>query len=390
MRLLVISLGRLITNGSAGNAVMCGLVQSALARGWDVNYLALVPHGGTDNSEIPFQFGPEAERLKQADLHYRPESVGRIKRFLSGFNQASATSVVALDECRWLTAPYDAVVAFDSLAVSLLPHASARRKLAILGDPAGDRLWFSSNWRKPMLKLKALALGWAEVAFFRRLDAHIALAMFGTSHASAWARRLRRPVIDLRPFMTEPHIEGEDVSKHKPIVYFGGTLAGTASRKSMHIISAGILPALRRRFGQDGFELRLVGDCPAAFREAVDRFREVRILGRVNRFEEELAKGDIFILPMNYPVGVRTRICSALAAGNVCIAHPSVLQNMPELEACGSVMFAIEPQEYAERIQQISEGRELQAMKMASRAFFRSHYIASVAAAPLLDYLEAN
>jgi hypothetical protein len=90
---------------------------------------------------------------------------------------------------------------------------------------------------------------------------------------------------------------------------------------------------------------------------------------------------------MNYPVGVRTRICSALAAGNICIAHPSVLNNMPELNSCPSILFVEDVRNYAECIATLPSGGDLLAMRQTSRDFFESHYAARVASAELLDSL---
>lgn len=388
MRILIVSLGRLVVNGSAGNTVMCGLVQAALERGWEVSYLALLSSASQGEGwQIPFDFGKNKDRLSEYQMCYSPLQVGKLKRFESGFNQSAAVRLLEPDASPPFIEHYDAVVAFDSLAVSLLPKVSALRKLAILGDPAGKRLWYSSTWFKPVTKLKAALLGFAETSFFRRLPPDIIIAMFGTGHAKSWRCRMRRPVMDLRPFLPDVAFQAGLPGSGKPILYFGGTLAGTASKQAIDTISKAIMPALLQRFGEDGVELRFVGDCPNNFREAVQRFKSVKIIGRVDLFEAEIAKGDIFILPMNYPVGVRTRICAALAAGNICLAHPSVLQNMPELKSCPSVLFVDTAENYASCIAGLPSGENLLAMRKTSRSFFESHYIAPVASAQLLDKL---
>lgn len=367
---------------------MCGLVQSALARGWEVSYLALVPSASLgEDWQIPFDFGQDRDRLSEYQICYSPQQVGKLRRFESGFNQAAGVRLLEPETSPPFAENYDAVVAFDSLAVSLLPKVSALRKLAILGDPAGKRLWHSSTWSKPVTKLKAALLSLAETSFFGKLSPDIAIAMFGTGHAKSWQRRMRRPVMDLRPFLPDTEFQAGPLGSDKPILYFGGTLAGTASKQSIDIISGAIMPALLQRFGEDGVELRLVGDCPSNFREAVQRFKSVKIVGRVDLFEAEIAKGDIFILPMNYPVGVRTRICAALAAGNVCLAHPSVLKNMPELKSCPSVLFVDTAEDYANCIAGLPSGEDLFAMRKTSRDYFESHYVAPVASAQLLDSL---
>lgn len=391
MRILIMSLGRLVVNGSAGNTVMCGLVQSALARGWSVSYLALVPSNSLrEDWEIPFDFGTDSDRLSEFQICYSPLQVGKLRRFESGFNQAASVCFSELKAGSLFAENYDAVVAFESLAVSLLPEVSALRKLVILGDPAGKRLWHSSTWFNPVTKLKALLLGFAETSFFSKLQPDIGIAMFGAEHARFWQGRMRRSVMDLRPFLPDTILQTGLPDSNKTILYFGGTLASTASKQSIDIISKAIVPALLQRFGEDGVELRLVGDCSTSFREAVQHLKSVKIVGRVDSFEAEIAKGDIFILPMNYPVGVRTRICAALAAGNVCLAHPSVLKNMPELKSCPSILFVDTAEDYVNQIADLPSGEGLLAMRKTSRDFFESHYIAPVASGKLLDSLMEN
>lgn len=367
---------------------MCGLVQSALVRGWEVSYLALVPSASQgEDWQIPFDFGKDRDRLSEYQICYSPLQVGKLRRFESGFNQAAAVRLLELEASSPFAENFDAVVAFDSLAVSLLPKVSALRKLAILGDPAGKRLWHSSTWSKPATKLKAALLSFAETSFFGKLPAEIAIGMFGTEHAKSWQSRMQRPVMDLRPFLPNTAFHAGLSRSDKHILYFGGTLAGTASKQSIETISTAIMPSLLRRFGEDGVELRIVGDCPNHFREAVQRFKSVKIVGRVDLFEAEIAKGDIFILPMNYPVGVRTRICAALGSGNICIAHPSVLKNMPELKSCPSVLFVDTAEDYANCIADLPSGEDLLSMRKTSRDFFESHYLAPVSSAHLLDSL---
>ncbi len=367
---------------------MCGLVQSALARSWDVSYLALVPSASLDEDwHTPFDFRQDRARLSEYQICYSPQQSGKLRRFESAFNQAASVRLLEPISDSPFAQNYDAVIAFDSLAVSLLPKISALRKAAILGDPVGKRLWHSSKWYRPLTKLKAALLSLAETSFFGKLSPDIAIAMFGTGHAKAWQRRMRRPVMDLRPFLPDTELQAERFISDKIILYFGGTLAGTASKQSVDAIFDAILPALIQRFGEDGIELRLVGDCPGNFREAAQRFKSVKIVGRVDLFETEIAKGLIFILPMNYPVGVRTRICAALAAGNICIAHPSVLKNMPELKSCPSILFVDKVEDYADCIAGLPSGEDLLAMRETSRDFFESHYVAPVASAELLDSL---
>lgn len=385
MKLLVLSYERLISNGSAGTTVMCGLVASALNRGWDVTYVAICRSHKPSTWEIPFDFGSISTKLRQESLCYSRISTGPLHRFAGSFNQSLVTRIDEAPSA--LAESYDGIVAFDSLPMTLARSIAATQKVIIIGDPAGRRLWHSTPWSKPLNKIKAVLLDIAELVFYRSIPQQWTIAMFGSGHAARWSRGLARPILDIRPFIPVPELNLEKRETEKPIIYFGGSLTGTASRQSVAIIFGEILPALRRRFGIGGFEMRLAGDCPEYFLKLTAPYEEIKVLGRVASFETELALGNAFILPMNYPVGVRTRVCSALAAGNVCLVHPSVLYNMPELANCSAVRVVSTPDQYAKAISELPRGHDLLNLCKSARDFFNSHYAAQVASAKILDVI---
>ena len=387
MRLLIVSYERLISNGSAGTAVMCGLAHAALKRGWEVTYLALCKSLTPEGWELPFDFGDEITRLRQAQLLYSRQTNGLRGRFLGSFNHAAISRIHSLQCCPEISEAYDIVVAFDSLAMALSRLVQAQRRISIIGDPAGRKAWHTTSWAHPIRKCKACVLEVLELFFFSRTPREEILAMFGSRHSKYWSRMLGRRVLDLRPFLPSPAVDLETERGTVPIVYFGGTLAGTASRQSFRLIFEEILPALRNRFGTDMFELRIVGDGTDSIRQMSAPHPEIKLLGRVPCFETELAAGDVFILPMNYPVGVRTRICSALAAGNICLVHPSVLVNMPELVQCAAIKAVESPADYASAIADLPKGPALIKLRKAARQFFDGHYSFLAASAPLLDAL---
>ena len=390
MKLLVISYERLISNGSAGTTVMCGLVEAALNKGWEVTYVALTLTKIPMDWESPFQFTCGASRLRQMNVLYSRLVAGALRRFIGSFNHAWVSRVHEDEALSVLKESYDGVIGFDSLAIDLARSVNAQRKVIILGDPAGRRLWHSTPWSRPQNKIKAVLLDIAESVFYRSLPQEFTIAMFGSGHARCWSRILFRKIIDIRPFIPAREVFFEAKAGKKPIIYFGGTLAGTASRQAFNMIFSGILPAFRSRFGRDGFQVRIVGDCPEYFIKAAANYGEISILGRVASFEKELSLGDVFILAMNYPVGVRARVCSALAAGNICLVHPTALYNMPELSQCPAVKIVSTPYQYAKAIADLPSGRELLCLRRKAMEFFNDHYVARVAAEKLLGIIAGN
>ncbi len=397
MKFLLISLGRLNENGSAGQAVSCGIVEAALRRGWQVTHLAVVPGPATDY-EIQRSFD-EFGHLRRSEIVYeeKPTRVGK-RSFIGRIRNYARHLVATYDPVRAkqfsTTKPniigdfYDGVVAFEPLAIELAKGIASKHTIAILGDPAGRRIWHSSSPKQVRIKAEAIFWDVAEPCHYRHIiPTTWRIAMFGSGHAACWSKLLGRRVVDMRPPLPVGSSKVQTLGD-KPVVLFGGTLTSTASRRSLNPIFEQIIPALRKKFGVEGFELRFVGDCPAPLAAQAARYSEVRTIGRVRSFEDELARGHVFLLPMNYPVGVRARLCSALAAGNVCIVHPSTTFNMPEIKSCPAVFIEHDFSRYATIVGHAVAPENFSKLRATARNFFDEKYRAEVAAAPLLDLIE--
>jgi hypothetical protein len=388
-KLLIISHERLVLNGTGGTTVMCGLTEVAIRLGWDVSYLALVRPQVDSSWEHLYEL--PAGSIRTAEVPILSKKVDRIRRFIGNFD-LSATNDLAGARPAMLDESYDAVIAYDSLPIDLAKSVASTCTIGILGDPGGRRLWHSSSSADVKRKVSALLIDVAEQLYFRfTVPARFQLAMFGAGHASQWSRTLGRPVIDLRPFIpSPPALPPESPTEEKLILVFGGTLVSTASSRAYSEIFDGVLPVLRKLLGPGAFELRLVGNCPPALRKLAEDRDEIRITGRVPSFEAELAKGRIFLLPMKYPVGARTRVCSALAAGNICIVHPSVLFNMPELSTCEAVRVAPDASYYPEIFRDLLQPGKLNRLRGFARTFFDERYAAENATKAIFQHIEAR
>jgi len=378
---------------------MCGLVESALRRGINVTHIAIVSAKADHAWEVPYSFPAGGGSLRQLDLHYiqnvgtEPERMTflyRLRRYIRSFCGHFDHSLVRqfVDPLpAALRDEYDGAVAFEPIAASLAKSVRSPYRFAILGDPTGRLLWHSTSNCQVRAKVRALLLDLSEILYFRlTLGKGWRIGMFGTSHARAWSRGLGRPVVDLRPFMpAPPPLPPVSLKENKLIINFGGSLATTASRQSIAPLFDRVLPALIKTLGADHFELRLIGSCPENLSARAAQFPSVRVLGRVPSFEAELAKGHVFLLPMNYPVGVRTRVCSALAAGNVCVLHESILHNMPELLHCDAVKIVNTAELSSGAVMSALERDDLERLRGCAREFFAAHYQADVSSSKILE-----
>lgn len=387
MKLLVISYGRLVLNGTAGQTVMCGLVQAALKRNFNVSFLGLNELGVCNRDEVAFEATNGGGQLIQDNVLYERVNTNKIQRFLGNFDLGRIQKLT--QRSRLLDCSYDALIAFESLAIQVAQAVQAGSKFYILGDPVGERLQSHPNtlsWREGLI---ASLIARTEAPYFRRLiPRDVSIGMFGTRHAREWSKKLGRIVIDLRPMFPTYAVEKTDDHNRRPYgklrAIFGGSLSGTASRAALPVIENRVLPALRRNLGA-GFEFCIVGEASEEFRLLAERNFEVRLFGRVPNFETTLSSAHIFFLPMRYPVGVRTRLCAALASGCYAICDSSIRGNMPELDSCAAVKFADTLNEMTDAIAEYISSPKSSQFNDTARAFFHEHYRAEIAAQPILN-----
>lgn len=397
MNFLVVSLGRLIKNGSAGSTVMCGLVEACLQRGHAVTHLALIPDGEKLSTGIEFRPVVGADRLIRTEVRYalrRPRNM--LDRYLSFFDR---WFVAAYDhsygECLTdtndaLSGSYDGVIAFESLAISVVKDVKCKKEFLIIGDPVGPRVWYSTKRTDIRHRVLAALYTVAEQRHFRNiLQTGAGVGMFGTWHAEKWAKALKRPIVDLRPMFPAVNMETRRQDKDDlPEIAFGGTLASTASRMALAFLETELLPSLRKTF-VDGFRIKMIGANTSELERLANSNREVILSGRVPSFEDELSKSGVFIAPMRYPVGVRTRVCSALAAGCFCVCDESILRNLPELKSCKAVRVARTAADYTRALAEYFGARNKKTYyEQAAKEFYLKHYDHKVAANPILSFLE--
>ena len=381
MRILVISEGRLLKIGSAGNIVMCGLVESALNLGYEVDYIGLVSETSNDYMNNAPYFSKKVKNLSQKIVFYKINSRNRIQKFCSNFDKS--VNVKFLEKNIKLS--YDKLIAFDSLSINFAKEITSKKYYAILGDPAGRKVWHFSKWHNISLKIKALLLDVVEPFYWKyRIPFNWNLAMFGTGHTNFWTKITRRRIIDLRPFIPyKKNIKLSNISinKNKIKVGFGGTLVGTASKKNLFVIFNKLIPILRKeKFTQ--FEIVLIGKNDFSFESKL--YPEVKVLGEVKSFENILSSLDFFLIPSKYPVGVRTRICSALLAGSICIVHEAIKFNMPELNKCNSIFFFKDFSEVFNIINKIRLLNDIGQLRENSLKFFKQNYSAEISSKKLL------
>ena len=94
-----------------------------------------------------------------------------------------------------------------------------------------------------------------------------------------------------------------------------------------------VLPRLVAEFGEDGFELRLVGGGapPRDIAQALQK-PYVCFAGRVVPADPEFLAADVMMVPTNIPLGIRVRIITAWSFGCPVVAHRANASGIPEMQ----------------------------------------------------------
>jgi glycosyltransferase involved in cell wall biosynthesis len=120
---------------------------------------------------------------------------------------------------------------------------------------------------------------------------------------------------------------------NRPTFVFFGTLAALGSRSALQLLLKEVYPLARRHWGPGAFDLLIAGtrQLPEwAKNQLVDK-PEVKYLGFVPDLTDLLSHCHGVLVPIDVPVGNRTRILHSMSGGALVIAHANVALGNPDL-----------------------------------------------------------
>lgn len=275
---------------------------------------------------------------------------------------------------------YDGIISLD-LGWALALANIKKPKICFLGDSLVHRLQFQGgdSFLSPRSYLRFLR----RVSLWRTKD-HLKesfqdarerltiIASFSPQYvkeltaSSIPSRHFRffTPVVSfssLRPPLTE-----------KLVILHVGSLYTTSSQNMVHDLMDELFPLLSKLPME--LEIRFVGRIPEQF---TSRWKNIHFvfLGHLDSLEEEFKNAHVFLSAMKYPVGVRTRIISALSYGIPVIANPAAALGLPELAVDRDILYGDTPQDIFEIFQKILSGDiDLKDMGEAARKAWEEHY----------------
>jgi hypothetical protein len=240
---------------------------------------------------------------------------------------------------------YDLIIALGHSAYFLSKKLNYKKRLFIMGDPPGERLFVFNKINFSTVTVRSLSnLLYAYICFkFEnyywkwKLDfKNTKIGIFGTFTCKRFKKIFdNRHILDLRPVMPMHKSQKNYINNKKTNIVLAGSLASSFASSTMpnffQLVKS--TTGLNFKFYLIGHDVELADSA-----RKVLGLKNLEILPDVKNFESALSKMNIFIITTKYYIGVRTRICSALCAGNYCIVTKAVLLNMPELKSCKSVL----------------------------------------------------
>ena len=330
-KIAVIGEGILKNDGSAGHRLTLGIIISLLKNGNSVDYFSLI----VDESEWLENDYDINSYIKNNTLNIfkiklnKKKKLDFLNKIHSFYNKSKLYENIKISNNQM----YDNTISFDSIAISISHNLNSKKFFSIIGDPVGKRFFYSYGLFKNKFRnlILSILINYLEKKYFKKICLNHSIGMYGSWHAKEWSIAFNKKIIDLRPIhFTEKFDKNRKENSDKVKFVFGGSLNSTASQMSIKVLDKVVYKNLKSIL-KDNFELKLIGSDDLENHELLNR-DNVLNMGYVKNFEEECYYSDIFLLPGNYPVGVRTRIMTALSSGCICIAHSSVLKNMPELK----------------------------------------------------------
>lgn len=297
----------------------------------------------------------------------RFDSVAVVVRPLLGFAKYSGRALPGdlPDQVRARARAFgaDIVLTFDigCLAVAGDLGGGARR-LAWLGDLAFESIWHHAlydareDWRAALALPKTwlICRRWANAyrRFLRGVD-RVIVASWSSEAAmrrlGIEARYLPYPWPVDRPFRSAAR---HRVPGDKPRFLFCGTLSGLGSRSAMHYLLNALYPELLGRWGGGGFEVLITGTrslAPWAM-DSIAAKPEIRFEGFVDDLYDRMDRCHAAIVPIDVPVGNRSRIITAMGYGLLVIAHPSTALGNPALVSGKTCLLADTPAAFADQM----------------------------------------
>lgn len=291
------------------------------------------------------------------------------------------------------------VIAFDIAAAFLLRGLRAPRKIVWLGDLRFESEWhhFRYSVKERWRNAKHLAYALSQKLQWRRIY-KTALTEF--SDVIVASKSSEKAMLELGVEATFapypwPNVGVVDIDTKrrfpdKPSFLFFGQLQGLGSRSSLHFVFQKLYPSLIEQWGAEGFNITIGGarTLPSWVEAEIRRKPEISFVGFIADLTEQLSAVHAVIVPVDVPVGNRSRIITAQAKRALVIGHRNTALGNPYLIDGKTCYLASDARGFAEAMKSAVESpvRTLKIIDEAEKCYKQS-YDPEIAAKALVSLL---
>jgi glycosyltransferase involved in cell wall biosynthesis len=269
-----------------------------------------------------------------------------------------------------------------------------------LGDLRFQTVWYHALYaarerrlntmRLPLALLSSLA--WRR-AYREALAGAAAVIVASKSSEAVLARLGVTAQYQPYPWPAAPPASGGDEDLPTlPTFVFLGTLQALGSRSAFHFLLGQLYPRLLGRWGSGGFRVLIAGrgDLPRWAAAALGRTPELVHVGFVDDLSDLLGRAHAAIAPISVPIGNRSRILTALAAGAVVVAHENAALGNPDLVDGVTCYLARDADAFVERMAVCVDDRAAaRGVAARGRELYLSRFRPEIAVAAAVDTLAA-
>lgn len=162
-----------------------------------------------------------------------------------------------------------------------------------------------------------------------------------------------------------------------PTFLFFGNLTGLGSRSAFHFLIRDLYPELLKFWGRGGFEIFICGmrELPGWIKNTIADKKEIRFLGFVEDVVSLIQRCHAVLVPIEVPVGNRSRILTAFAADGIVIAHSNAALGNPGLRHGENCYLAGNAGEFAACMQEsFQNSSSNENIKQNAREFFIKNF----------------
>lgn len=185
-----------------------------------------------------------------------------------------------------------------------------------------------------------------------------------------------------------PPAVGPSSGRSRPSFVFMGGLGALGSRSAFHFMIWGLYSRLLRLWGPRGFEILICGSgtLPEWVRQALETRPEFVHLGFVEDLSKLVGSCHALIVPIDVPVGNRSRILTAMAMGMLVIAHRNTALGNPDLVDGATCYLARDIGEFVDRMRRaVERADEAIAVVTRARECYERRFHPTVAVAAMVD-----